>query len=143
MRSARSASVMALSGRRTSLRLRRFRLQGVALAIFIALGLTTAEPRDFRAADTQSDDHPTGQALGYMSQLVRDRTQGRHRIIIYSGGLLGEQERTFEQTRVGGIDINRTNMAPLISFIGKANIFGLPFLFRSTEHLHKTLDGPI
>ena len=77
-----------------------------------------------------------------MSELVSDRTQGRHRMIVYPGGVLGEQQATFEQTRAGGIDINRTNMAPLVNFIGKANIFGLPFLFRSADHLHKILDGP-
>jgi tripartite ATP-independent transporter DctP family solute receptor len=113
-----------------------------ALAFF-AMGLTAVGARDFRAADNQSNDHPTARALVHMSQLVSDRTQGRHRIIVYPGGILGEQESTFEQTRLGGIDINRTNMAPLASFIGEANIFGLPFLFRSTDHLHKTLDGPI
>jgi tripartite ATP-independent transporter DctP family solute receptor len=104
---------------------------------------TAAEPRDFRAADTQSSDHPTARALVHMSELVSDRTQGRHRMIVYPGGVLGEQQATFEQTRTGGIDINRTNMAPLASFVGKANIFGLPFLFRSADHLHRILDGPI
>ena len=78
-----------------------------------------------------------------MSELVSDRTQGRHRMIVYSGGVLGEQEGSFEQTRTGGIDINRTNMAPLASFVGKANILGLPFLFRSADHLHSILDGAI
>ena len=34
-------------------------------------------------------------------------------------------------------------MAPLSSFLSKANIFGLPFLFRSADHLHRILDGPI
>ena len=34
-------------------------------------------------------------------------------------------------------------MAPLASFVGKANIFGLPFLFRSADHLHRILDGAI
>jgi tripartite ATP-independent transporter DctP family solute receptor len=104
---------------------------------------TAAEPRDFRAADTQTNDHPTARALVHMSELVSDRTQGRHRMIVYPGGQLGEQKATFEQTRTGGIDINRTNMAPLASFVGKANIFGLPFLFRSADHLHKILDGAI
>jgi tripartite ATP-independent transporter DctP family solute receptor len=141
------AAAMPFSGRCISLRLRRLRVRGIALArvilAFSALGLTAAEPRDFRAADSQSDDHPTARALVYMSQLVKDRTQGRHRIIVYPGGVLGEQEQSFEQTRMGGIDINRTNMAPLSSFVGKANIFGLPFLFRSADHLHKVLDGPI
>ena len=104
---------------------------------------TAAEPRDFRAVDTQSNDHPTARALVHMSELVSDRTQGRHRIIVYSGGVLGEQKTNFEQTRAGVIDINRTNMAPLVSFVGKANILGLPFLFRSADHLHRILDGPI
>jgi tripartite ATP-independent transporter DctP family solute receptor len=103
---------------------------------------TAAEPRDFRATDTQSNDYPTVRALVHMSELVSDRTQGRHRMIVYPGGVLGEQD-SFEQTRTGGIDINRTNMAPLASFIGKANILGLPFLFRSADHLHRVLDGPI
>src|SRR5262249_20590538 len=124
------------SGRRISL------LATITLA-FIALGVTSAETRDFRAADTQSNDHPTARALVHMSQLVSDRTQGRHRIIVYPEGILGEQERSFEQTRLGGIDINRTNMAPLASFVGKANILGLSFLFRSDDHLRKVLDGPI
>ena len=130
-----------------SLRPRGCRAPGTDLVTitlaFIVLGLTAAEPRDFRAADTQSGDHPTARALVHMSELVGDRTQGRHRMIVYPGGLLGEQETSFEQTRNGGIDINRTNMAPLASFLGKANIFGLPFLFRSADHLHRILDGAI
>jgi tripartite ATP-independent transporter DctP family solute receptor len=64
-------------------------------------------------------------------------------MIVYPGGVLGEQEASFEQTRTGGIDINRSNMAPLVSFIGKADILGLPFLFRSADHLRKVLEGPI
>ena len=110
---------------------------------FITVGLTAAEPRDFRAADTQLKDHPTARALVHMSELVSDRTQGRHRMVVYPEGILGEQEASFEQTRTGGIDINRTNMAPLASFVGKANILGLPFLFRSADHLRKVLDSPI
>ena len=61
-------------------------------------------------------------------------------MIVYPGGLLGEEGASFEQTRTGEIDINRTNLAPLASFVGKANIFGLPFLFRSANHLHRVLD---
>jgi tripartite ATP-independent transporter DctP family solute receptor len=115
----------------------------IVILAFIAVGLTAAEPRDFRAADTQSKDHPTARALVHMSGLVSDRTQGRHRMIVYPEGILGEQEDSFQQTRNGAIDINRTNMAPLASFVGKANILGLPFLFRSADHLRKVLESPI
>src|SRR5262249_9149559 len=59
------------------------------------------------------------------------------------GGYWASKKPSFEQTRTGGIDINRTNMAPLTSFVGTANVFGLPFLFRSADHLHRILGGAI
>ena len=118
---------------RVSLQLRGRRVHGTDLATitlaFIALGLTAAEQRDFRAADTQSSDHPTARALVHMSELVSDRTQGRHRMIVYPGGVLGEQEATFEQTRTGGIDINRTNMAPSPALSAKRMFSVCPSFF--------------
>ncbi len=102
-----------------------------------------ASAREFRAADTQSEDYPTVQALFFMDLLVNERTGGRHRIRIFHSRQLGEEKETIEQTRAGAIDLNRTNVAPLGSFIPEANILALPFLFRSIEHLHKVLDGPI
>jgi tripartite ATP-independent transporter DctP family solute receptor len=121
-----------------------------AIAAFLAwsavatLGPTgSAAARDFRAADTQAENYPTVQALAYMDRLVTERTGGRHRIRIFHSRQLGEEKETIEQTRVGAIDLNRTNVAPLGSFIPEANVLALPFLFRSIEHLHKILDGPV
>jgi TRAP-type C4-dicarboxylate transport system substrate-binding protein len=68
-----------------------------------------------------------------MSELVSDRTQGRHRMIVYPEGVLGEQEDSFEQTRTGGIDINRTNMAPLASRESEYFGFALPFSVRRSS----------
>jgi tripartite ATP-independent transporter DctP family solute receptor len=104
---------------------------------------TPATARDFRAADTQAEDYPTVQALVFMDKLVNERTGGRHRIRIFHSRQLGEEKETIEQTRAGAIDLNRTNVAPLGSFIPEANILALPFLFRSIEHLHKVLEGPV
>ena len=56
---------------------------------------------------------------------------------------LGEEKETIEQTRVGAIDLNRTNVALLGSFVPAMNVLAMPFLFRSIEHLQKVLDGPI
>jgi tripartite ATP-independent transporter DctP family solute receptor len=133
------------------MRLPCLRMNGsVAAAAFLAwsavatLGATgSAAARDFRAADTQAENYPTVQALAYMDRLVTERTGGRHRIRIFHSRQLGEEKETIEQTRVGAIDLNRTNVAPLGSFIPEANVLALPFLFRSIEHLHKILDGPV
>jgi tripartite ATP-independent transporter DctP family solute receptor len=102
-----------------------------------------AQAREFRVADTQAGDYPTVQALELMGRLVRERTGGRHSLRIFHSRQLGEEKETIEQTRIGAIDINRTNVAPLASFVPEANILALPFLFRSVDHLYKVLDGPV
>jgi tripartite ATP-independent transporter DctP family solute receptor len=102
-----------------------------------------AEARDFRVADTQTEDYPTVQALVFMDQLVSEKTGGRHRIRVFHSRQLGEEKETIEQTRVGAIDLNRTNVAPLGSFVPEANVLALPFLFHSMDHLYRVLDGAI
>jgi tripartite ATP-independent transporter DctP family solute receptor len=113
----------------------------VCLVVLVALPLATA--REFRVADTQSEDYPTVQALMFMARLVEEGTAGRHRIRVFHSRQLGEEKDTIEQTRVGAIDLNRTNVAPIGSLIPAANVLALPFLFRSFDHLHKVLDHAI
>ena len=119
----------------------------VALAGMIALSqvdpAAVAQAREFRATDTQADNYPTVQALRYMDRLITERTGGRHSIRVFHSRQLGEEKDTLEQTRVGAIDMNRTNVAPLGSVIPLANVLALPFLFRSVDHLHKVVDGPV
>lgn len=113
----------------------------MCLVVLVALPLATA--REFRVADTQSEDYPTVQALIFMARLVEEGTAGRHRIRVFHSRQLGEEKDTIEQTRVGAIDLNRTNVAPIGSLIPAANVLALPFLFRSFDHLHKVLDHAI
>ena len=115
----------------------------LALLACVVAGSATVSARDFRAADTQSEDYPTVQALMLMNRLVTQRTGGRHRILVFHSRQLGEEKETIEQTRVGAIDLNRTNVAPIGGFVPEANALALPFLFRSVDQLHHALDGPI
>jgi tripartite ATP-independent transporter DctP family solute receptor len=99
--------------------------------------------REFRAADTQSEDYPTVEALRYMGRLIADHSAGRHQIRVFHSRQLGEEKETIEQTRVGAIDLNRTNVALIGTFVPAMNVLAMPFLFRSIEHMQKVLDGPI
>ncbi|NVO16841.1 MAG: TRAP transporter substrate-binding protein [Rhodoplanes sp.] len=99
--------------------------------------------REFRVADTQVEDYPTVQAVNHMGRLIEEQTGGRHRLRVFHSRQLGEEQDTIEQTRVGAIDLNRTNVAPIGAIVPAANVLALPFLFRSTAHLHTVLDGPI
>jgi tripartite ATP-independent transporter DctP family solute receptor len=104
---------------------------------------TAAPGRTFRAADNQAESYPTVQALQFMDRLVRERTEGRHKIQVFHSRQLGEEKDTIEQTRVGAIDINRVNVTPLAHLAPMTQVLVLPFLFRSQEHLDRVLQGEI
>src|SRR5947209_7850050 len=118
-----------------------------ALTIVAALWLTAAASivaaREFRAADTQAEDYPTVQALRFMGRMIAERSGGRDQIRVFHSRQLGEEKETIEQTRAGAIDLNRTNGALIGNLVPAMNVLAMPFLFRSTEHLQKVLDGPI
>jgi tripartite ATP-independent transporter DctP family solute receptor len=125
----------------------------VALAIVLSMAgilggisgtiTSAAAAREFRAADTQIEEYPTVQALLFMGRLIAEKTGGRDQIRVFHSRQLGEEKETIEQTRVGAIDLNRINVALIGSFVPAMNVLAMPFLFRSIEHLHKVLDGPI
>ncbi|WP_051382420.1 TRAP transporter substrate-binding protein [Bradyrhizobium sp. Tv2a-2] len=115
----------------------------LVVALLTTVAPTSVVAREFRAADTQSEDYPTVQALNYMGGLIERRSAGRLKIRVFHSRQLGEEKETIEQTRVGAIDLNRTNVALLGSFVPAMNVLAMPFLFHSAEHLQKVLDGPI
>jgi tripartite ATP-independent transporter DctP family solute receptor len=78
-----------------------------------------------------------------MGSLVAERSGGRHQIKVFHSHQLGEEKETLEQTRVGAIDLNRTNVALIGTIVPAMNVLAMPFLFRSIEHQQKVLDGPI
>jgi tripartite ATP-independent transporter DctP family solute receptor len=119
------------------------RTAALVVALLLTLAATGVVAREFRAADTQNEDYPTVQALRYMGRLIAERTGGRHQIRVFHSHQLGEEKETIEQTRAGAIDLNRTNVALIGNFVPAMNVLAMPFLFRSIEHQHKVLDGPI
>jgi tripartite ATP-independent transporter DctP family solute receptor len=115
----------------------------LVVALFATVAATSAFAREFRAADTQNEDYPTVQALLYMGSMVAQRSGGCHQIKVFHSRQLGEEKETLEQTRVGAIDLNRTNVALIGNMVPAMNVLAMPFLFRSIEHLQKVLDGTI
>jgi tripartite ATP-independent transporter DctP family solute receptor len=126
---------MFLNGRRVS--------TGFAALTLGLLAAAAAGAREFRAADIQEENYPTVQALHLMDQLVTQRTDKRHSIRVFHSRQLGEESQTIEQTRVGAIDINRINVGAIGNVAPVVNVLALPFLFRSTDHLYKVIDGKI
>lgn len=96
-----------------------------------------------KSSDTHPDGYPTVEAVKHMGKLVEERTGGRLCIEVFHSAQLGEEKDTMEQTRFGVIDMNRLSMGPFNTLIEETKVVSLPYIFRSTEHMHHVMDGPI
>jgi len=108
-----------------------------------ALCAAVAGARDFRSAEVHPADYPTTLAVQHMGKLVAERSKGRVGVKVYPSGALGTEKDNIEQLRIGGLDMMRINVAPLNSVVPETIATGLPFVFRSVEHMRKVLDGPV
>jgi len=96
-----------------------------------------------KAADVHQKGYSTVEGLYLMSKLVEIWTNGRIKIEVYPGAVLGSEKETIEQTQMGIIDINRTSIAPLTAVYPKLSVFALPYIFKSREHMWKVLESEI
>jgi tripartite ATP-independent transporter DctP family solute receptor len=121
----------------------RFRSTMALAAAALAFCSVTAHARDLRSAEVHPADYPTTLAVQYMGKLVAERSGGRLGIHVYPSGVLGTEKDTIEQLRIGALDMMRINSAALNSVVPETLPLVMPFVFRSTEHMRKVLDGPI
>lgn len=94
------------------------------------------------SADILPTDFPTVEAVRAMGALLRERSDGRLGVKVYSGGQLGSERDTLEIALFGGLDMNRVAAAPLNSLVPMTVVPCLPFVFRDIAHMRRALDGP-
>ena len=96
-----------------------------------------------RSSDTHPDGYPTVEGVKAMSAEVKEKSEGRICIEVFPSSQLGEEKDTIEQTQFGVIDMVRASFGTFNDIVPETQLFSLPYLFRSEDHMHKVMDGPI
>jgi tripartite ATP-independent transporter DctP family solute receptor len=123
---------------------KRFSLiQTLVATAATSLFAMAANATEFRSSDIHPDDYPTVQAVRHMGEELSKATGGKHSIKVFSKSALGNEKDTIEQTKLGAIAMTRVNVAPMNNICPATMVPTMPFLFRSTEHMRKVLDGAI
>ncbi|HZY18107.1 MAG TPA: TRAP transporter substrate-binding protein [Ramlibacter sp.] len=118
-------------------------LLAAASAAALAL-LATPARADLRSADIHNaDDYPTVVAVKAMGAQLDKATQGRLKIKVFNKGALGTEKETIDQVRLGALEMTRVNVGAMNSVCPMTMVPTMPFLFRSVEHMRKSLDGPV
>lgn len=95
------------------------------------------------AADVHIDGYPTVEAVKWIGRELERETGGRLSVRIYHSGQLGRETDTVNLARFGALDFTRVNLAALNNAFPATQILSLPYVFDSTEHMRRSVDGPV
>ena len=96
-----------------------------------------------RYAENQPKDYPTTQAALAFAEKVSQRTDGRVKILVYSGGELGAEQSVIQQMQFGGIDFSRVSLSQLAEYVPELSVLQLPYLYQDAAQMWRVLDGGI
>ncbi len=117
---------------------------GAALLASVAfVSAASACEVTLRSSDTHPEGYPTVVAVQKMGEMLEERTGGKLCIEVFHSAQLGQEKDTIEQTQFGVIDMNRVSLGPFNNIIEETQVPSLPFIFRSTDHMHRVMDGPV
>jgi TRAP-type transport system periplasmic protein len=118
----------------------------VATALLVAGGAQAQTYRaEYRLSTTLGTAFPWGQAGERWIELVKEKTQGRIVIKLYSGNSLvgGEQTREFTAIRQGVIDLSIGSTINWSPQIKELNLFSLPFLMPDYKAIDALTQGEV
>ena len=129
------------------------RSPGVALALLATLltlscrgpgsddpGPPTWDVRFSHVLSSSSEFHLMAERF---RDLMRERTGGRFRVVIYPSGQLGGERVAFEQIQAGAVHLAITGTPVLSGWVPEGQMFDLPFLFETRDHGLSVMNGPM
>jgi tripartite ATP-independent transporter DctP family solute receptor len=124
---------------------RRKIIAGAALAaVAFALPLAAqAQNIVLKATDTHPAGYPTVVAVESMGKKLETATNGRIKIQMFPGAVLGQEKEAVEQAQIGAIQIVRISLGVVGPVVPDVDVFNMPFVFRNIAHMRAVIDGPI
>ena len=117
----------------------------VLLAVGYGFSLRGGEGkvRELRLAHSLNTRHPVHVTMEFMAQRVKEKSGGKLIVQIFPNEQLGTEKESIEALQLGYLAITKTSTAPMESFVPRLQIFGIPYLFRDSEHFWKVVQSPI
>jgi len=123
---------------------RRNLLGAAALSLAAGLMSSVASAQTvLKAADVHPAGYPNVVAMENLGKKLEAATNGKYKMQMFPGSVLGDEKSMIEQTQVGAIQILRTSLGPVGSVVPDVNVFNMPFVFRNEAHMRAVIDGPI
>ncbi|GHB38871.1 TRAP transporter substrate-binding protein [Mongoliitalea lutea] len=87
--------------------------------------------------------HPVHEAMVYMADLVREKSNGQLEIKVYPNAQLGTERELVELLQIGSLGMTKVSAATLESFAPRIQVFSMPYIFEDDDHRDLVLKGEV
>lgn len=122
---------------------RNFVAAAVAAVVLSASFGAQAQKMVLKAVDTHPAGYPTVVAVENMGKKLDAATNGRIKMQMFPGAILGQEKEAVEQVQIGAIQIARISLGVVGPVAPDVDVFNMPFVFRDIAHMRAVIDGPI
>jgi tripartite ATP-independent transporter DctP family solute receptor len=113
-----------------------------AIVLVFCFGVVAQAEMVLKLSEIHPKGYPTELADEEFARLVNVYTKGEIKVDVFPGGQIsGDEKVVIEQVKIGAIGIARVSSGALGSFNAQLNVFALPFLFDSKEHMWAFLNS--
>lgn len=96
----------------------------------------------WKLSHTTAPDSPYNFGAMKFAEVVKEKSGGKFTIDIHHSGVLGWEREVLEAMQMGTIEITIPSLGPFAVFVPSFDVFNLPFMFKSVEHLQKAYKSP-
>ncbi len=123
--------------------IRRTLIAATIAALALGASLQASAQTILKAADVHPAGYPNVVAMENLGKKLEAATNGRYKLQMFPGGVLGSEKEMIEQAQVGALQIARISLGPMGPIVPDVNVFNMPFVFRDEAHMRAVIDGPI
>ncbi|ADZ89369.1 TRAP transporter substrate-binding protein [Marinomonas mediterranea] len=119
------------------------KVSGAILVAATAAAVSTSANAEWKGWNIHNPGYPVTTALESFIDDVEAKTDGRVAGRVYNGAVLGNQADSIQMLQIGAIQFAEFNLGPIGAIVPEANVVSLPFIFKSVDHMHRVMDGPV
>ncbi|MBN1302590.1 MAG: TRAP transporter substrate-binding protein [Melioribacteraceae bacterium] len=106
-------------------------------------GCTEQNKKIIKLAHALDTSHPVHEAMEYMAEKIKEKSNGQIEVNIYPSQQLGTEGQCLELLQIGVIGITKVSAAVMEGIVPEYKVLSFPYIFKNKEHYFRVLDGEL
>lgn len=115
----------------------------LASSVVLLTTIGAAKAIEISARSIHNAGHPTTESIQHMGGVLTERSDGEITVSVLDSIQQSDVSEVLQQVQLGALDMAVIPVDAFGAFDENFYIFGLPYIFRTRNHMHKVVDGAI